>query len=115
MTPINSASYWNNTEIVNILEEYQKNPIKMRNIYLREYFPQMIEEYFILMVLYSDDYFICTDQGEIGRFFKMVVILPQELQALIANRIVDSSWNIPKLSFINDAIKKFLIKKLIFF
>jgi hypothetical protein len=45
----------------------------------------------------------------------MVVILPQELQALIANRIVGSSWNIPKLSFVNEAIEKFLIKKLIFF
>jgi hypothetical protein len=87
----------------------------MRNNYLREYFPQIIEEYFILMVLYSDDYLICVDQGEIGRFFTMVVILPQELQALIANRIVGSSRNIPKLSFINEAIEKFLIKKLIFF
>jgi hypothetical protein len=67
------------------------------------------------MVLYSDDYFICTNEGDIGRFFKMVVILPQELQALIANRIVGSPHNIPKLSFINDAIEKFLIKKLIFF
>jgi hypothetical protein len=87
----------------------------MRLFYLREYFPQIIEEYFILMVLYSDDYFMCTDQGEIGRFFKMMVKLPQELQALIANRIVGSSRNIPKLFFINEAIKKFLIKKLIFF
>jgi ankyrin repeat protein len=114
-TPINFASYRGHTEIVRILEEYQKNPIKMRNNYLREYFPQIIEEYFILMVLHSDDYLICVDQGEIGRFFTMVVILPQELQALIANIIVGSSWNIPKLSFINEAIKKFLIKKLIFF
>jgi hypothetical protein len=45
----------------------------------------------------------------------MMVKLPQELQAFIANIIVGSSWNIPKLSFVNDAIKKFLIKKLIFF
>jgi hypothetical protein len=67
------------------------------------------------MVLCSDDYFICTNEGEIGRFFTMVVILPQELQAIIANRIVDSPHNIPKLSFVNDAIGRFLIKKLIFF
>jgi hypothetical protein len=67
------------------------------------------------MVLYSDDYFICTNEGEIGRFFTMVVILPQELQAIIANRIVGSPHNIPKISFINEAIEKFLIKKLIFF
>jgi hypothetical protein len=98
-----------------IVEKYQKNPIKMRNIYLREYFPQIIEEYFILMVLYSDDYFICTNEGDIERFFKIVVILPQELQALIANIIVDSPRNTPNLSFVNEAIKKFLIKKLIFF
>jgi ankyrin repeat protein len=114
-TPINNASYSGHTEIVNILEEYQKNPVKMRLFYLREYFPQIIEEYFILMVLYSDDYFICADEGEIKRFFTMMVILPQELQAIIANRIVGSSYNIPKLSFINEAIEKFLIKKLIFF
>jgi ankyrin repeat protein len=114
-TPIDNASNYGRTDIVHILEEYQKNPIKMRNIYLREYFPQIIEEYFILMVLYSDDYFICTDEGEIKRFFTIVVVLPQELQALIANRIVDSSYNIPKLSFVNEAIEKFLIKKLIFF
>jgi hypothetical protein len=113
--PINNASNYGHTKIVNILEEYQKNPIKMRLFYLREYFPQIIEEYFILMVLYSDDYFICTDEGEIGRFFKMVVILPQELQVLVANRIVWSPYNIPKLSFVNEAIEKFLIKKLIFF
>jgi hypothetical protein len=87
----------------------------MRLFYLREYFPQIIEEYFILMVLYSDDYFICADEGEIRRFFTMVVILPQELQALIANIIVGSSSNIPKLLFVNEAIEKFLIKKLIFF
>jgi ankyrin repeat protein len=114
-TPINNASNFGRTEIVHILKEYQKNPIKMRNVYLREYFPQIIEEYFILMVLCSDDYFICVDQGDIGRFFTMVVVLPQELQALIANRIVGSSYNIPKLFFINEAIEKFLIKKLIFF
>jgi ankyrin repeat protein len=114
-TPIDYALYKAHTEIVHILEEYQKNPIKMRNIYLREYFPQIIEEYFILMVLYSDDYFICADEGEIRRFFTMVVILPQELQALIANIIVGSSSNIPKLLFVNEAIEKFLIKKLIFF
>jgi hypothetical protein len=87
----------------------------MRLFYLRECFPQIIEEYFILMVLYSDDYLICVDQGDIGRFFKIVVILPQELQAIIANRIVGSSYNIPKLSFVNEAIERFLIKKLIFF
>jgi ankyrin repeat protein len=115
MTPINSASYSGHTMIVNILEEYQKNPIKMRNLYLREYFPQIIEEYFILMVLYSDDYFICADRGDSARFFTMMVKLPQELQALIANRIVGSSYNIPKLFFVNEAIEKFLIKKLIFF
>jgi ankyrin repeat protein len=113
--PINMASNCGHTEIVRILEEYQKNPIKMRLFYLRECFPQIIEEYFILMVLHSDDYFICTDEGEIRRFFTMVVILPQELQALIANIIVGSPRNIPNLSFVNEAIKKFLIKKLIFF
>jgi ankyrin repeat protein len=114
-TPINSASYQSHTEIVRILEEYQKNPVKMKLFYLRKCFPQIIEEYFILMVLYSDDYFICTNEGDIGRFFKIVVILPQELQALIANIIVGSSSNIPKLLFVNEAIEKFLIKKLIFF
>jgi hypothetical protein len=67
------------------------------------------------MVLCSDDYLICADQGEIRRFFEIVVNLPQELQALVANRIVDSPYNIPKLSFVNEAIEKFLIKKLIFF
>jgi hypothetical protein len=87
----------------------------MMNFYLREFFPQIIEEYFILIVLCSDDYFVCTDEGEIKRFFTMVVVLPQELQALVANRIVGSSYNIPKLSFVNEAIEKFLIKKLIFF
>jgi hypothetical protein len=92
------------------LEEYQKNPIQMMNFYLREYFPHVIEEYFILMVLYSDNYFVCIDERDIGRFFKMVVNLPQELQALIANRIVCSYRNTPKLSFVNQAIKKFLIK-----
>jgi ankyrin repeat protein len=115
MTPINSASNNGHTEIVHILEEYQKNPIKMMNVYLREYFPQIIEEYFILMVLYSDDYFICDNEGDIGRFFKIVVILPQELQVLIANIIVGSSRNITRLPFVNEAIEKFLIKKLIFF
>jgi hypothetical protein len=114
-TPINCASNRGHTAIVRILEEYQKNPVKMRLFYLREYFPQIIEEYFILMVLYSDDYFICTDEGEIGRFFKIAVSLPQELQALIANLIIGSSHNVPRLSFVNEAIKKFLIKKLIFF
>jgi hypothetical protein len=87
----------------------------MRNFYLREYFPQIIEEYFILMVLCSDDYFICSDRGDIGRFFKIVVSLPQELQMLIANLITGSSRNIPRLSFVNESIEKFLIKKLIFF
>jgi hypothetical protein len=87
----------------------------MKNFYLREYFPHVIEEYFILMVLCSDDYFICTDEGEIGRFFKIVIRLPQELQVLIANRIVGSPCNIPRLSFVDKAIEKFLIKKLIFF
>jgi hypothetical protein len=87
----------------------------MRLIYLREYFPHIIEEYFILIVLCSDDYLICTDEGDIGRFFKMMLKIPQELQARIANRIIGSSRNIPKLSFVNEAIEKFLIKKLIFF
>jgi hypothetical protein len=97
------------------LEKYQKNPVKTRNLYLREYFPQIIEEYFILIVLCSDDYFICIDEGNTWLFFKMVITLPQELQALIANRIVDSSCVRQRLSFVNEAIEKFLIKKLIFF
>jgi hypothetical protein len=79
----------------------------MRLFYLREYFPQIIEEYFILMVLCSDDYLICTDEGDIGRFFTMMIKLPQELQALIANRIVGSPRNIPRLPFVNQAIEKF--------
>jgi hypothetical protein len=60
------------------------------------------------MVLCSDDYFVYTDEGNIGRFFKMMIKIPQELQALIANRIVGSSYNIPRLSFVNYVIKKFL-------
>jgi hypothetical protein len=59
------------------------------------------------MVLCSDDYLICTDEEDIGRFFKIGVKLPQELQALIANRIVGSPRNIPRLSFVNLAIEKF--------
>jgi hypothetical protein len=106
-TPINNASYKGHTEIVQILEEYQKNPTKMRLFYLRKYFPQIIEEYFILMVLCSDDYLICTDEEDIGRFFETVIRLPQELQVLIANRIVGSPRNIPRLSFVNQAIEKF--------
>jgi hypothetical protein len=39
----------------------------------------------------------------------MIVNLPQELQAFIANRIVGSPRGIPRLPFVNDAIKKFLI------
>jgi ankyrin repeat protein len=105
--PINIASNYGCTEIVHILKEYEKNPIKMRNFYLRKYFPHIIEEYFILMVLCSDDYFVCTNKGEIGRFFKIVIKMPQELQSLIANRIIGSSCDIPRLSFINEAIKKF--------
>jgi ankyrin repeat protein len=105
--PLNNASFFGRTEIVHILEEYEKNPIKMRNFYLRKYFPHIIEEYFILMVLCSDDYFVCTNKGEIERFFKIVIKMPQELQSLIANRIIGSSCDIPRLSFINEAIKKF--------
>jgi hypothetical protein len=59
------------------------------------------------MVLCSDDYLICTDEGDIGRFFKIGVKLPQELQVLIANRIVGSPCNIPRLPFINQTIEKF--------
>jgi ankyrin repeat protein len=114
-TPINTASNHGHTAIVHILEKYQKNPTKMRFYYVREYFSHIIEEYFILMVLCSDDYFICNNEGDIGRFFTMVIKIPQELQALIANRIVDSPLDIPRLSFVNEAIEKFLIKKLIFF
>jgi hypothetical protein len=77
------------------------------NFYLREYFPQIIEEYFILMVLCSDDYLISNNEGDIGRFFTMMINLPEELQVLIANRIVDSPRNIPRLSFVNQAIDKF--------
>jgi hypothetical protein len=98
-----------------MLEEYQKNPAKMRNFYVRKCFPEIIEEYFVLMVLYSDNYFICNNEGNTGRFFKIVITLPQELQALIANRIVDSFCNIPRFSFVNKAIEKFLIEKSIFF
>jgi hypothetical protein len=82
---------------------------------MRECFSHIIEEYFILIVLCSDDYFICDNKGEIGRFFKIAVSLPQELQMLIANLIIGSSHNVPRLSFVNEAIEKFLIKKLIFF
>jgi hypothetical protein len=78
----------------------------MRNYYIRQYLPQIIEEYFILFVFLSDGYFICANLGEdpLVRFSKIVIVLSQELQALIANRMVDSL-----------AIRKFLIKKLIIY
>jgi hypothetical protein len=42
-------------------------------------------------------------------------IIPQELQALIANRIFGSSDFIPRSELVNDSIKKFLIGKLYIF
>jgi ankyrin repeat protein len=106
--PLQYALANGHTDIVHILQEYERNPTKMRYFYMRKYFPHIIEEYFILIVLAADDYFICTDQGKFGRFFKIVIVLPQELQALIANRIVNSSGDTPRSKFIEDAIKKFL-------
>jgi hypothetical protein len=108
MTPINYALSEGHETIFHILKKYEENPSQTRLMFIREYFPQIVEEYFILFVLLTDNYFIPTSCEEsIERFFKIIINLPQELQALIAHLIIKSPGTIPRSTFIDYAVKKF--------
>jgi hypothetical protein len=104
-TPIYAASSKGHQAIVDILNEYQTNPTKTQQKLIRELYP--IEEYFILFVLVTDDYFTYTSHDQ---FFRIIISLPQELQSVIAHRICRSSGITPRHKFTHQAIKKYLIK-----
>jgi hypothetical protein len=103
-------------KIEGISNEYVNNPIKIRNYYIREYCPERVGEYFILFVSLSDGYFTCKTSNipiSFKRFFEIIIVLPRELQELIANIMINSSDIIIKPKFIEKSIKKFHVKHLV--
>jgi ankyrin repeat protein len=161
-TPREIASTMHHVEITHMLNEYEINPIKIRNLFLKQYFSNIVEEFFILFVLISDDYLVCRleDQNNentekntnkffelINRlqiitslknttrvllkgepsgnfsyktctlkdknmicFFKIVSRLSQDLQEVMAHRMIGSSGNIARSKYVERAIRKYLIK-----